>query len=86
MRIRLKPRSPVSFMIVRRNEKSLVARDRATRLSCLGATVSRRLLVVAEAHHDIVKLFVGDEAAAMQQLVLVDRFGQLLSIRVQQAV
>lgn len=41
--------------------------------------------MVAEAHHDVVQLFVGDEAAAMQQLV-VDRFGQLLRFGIQQAV
>ena len=43
--------------------------------------------MVAEAHHDVVQLFIGDEAAAMQQLVLVvDGFGQLLRIGIQQAV
>lgn len=42
--------------------------------------------MVAEAHHDIVQLFVGDEAVAMQKFVLVDRFGQLLRIGIQQAV
>ena len=38
------------------------------------------LLVVAQAFDDVVKFLVGDEPATVQQLVLVDGFGQFLSL------
>lgn len=92
-RVRLKPsRCPrdrldgsLALDLRSQNEKSPITPYERSGSGNLGHS-EPELLVVAEAHHDVVQLFMHDEVAMMPQFVLVDRFSQLLRIRIQQAV